>query len=308
VQTTPALIRSPVPWPGGARCAVAFTFDLDAESGLHLNYSDSAHRRVALSSMLRYGPEVAVPRLVDLFRHHGMRQTFFVPGWCAQAYPAAMQMLTAAGHEIAHHGYLHEKPNELDDEREAEVLRAGIDAIAEATGRRPRGYRAPSYAFSHRTLGNLLREGFTYDSSLFGDDVPYLLEENGRTLLELPVEVSLDDWPQYVCYRELGYMQPIAAPQRAMELFRAEFDAAWNHGGMWISVWHPFVSGRLARTEAIAGLIDHMQAKGSVWFATLEEIAAHAASCAADGVWSPRRVGAAPTPPPAAPRPHGDAS
>ena len=51
------MIKNPIPWPNGARCAVAFTFDMDADSILHLDHHSSAHNRVMALSMLRYGPE-----------------------------------------------------------------------------------------------------------------------------------------------------------------------------------------------------------------------------------------------------------
>ena len=283
------MISNPVPWPEGARCAAAFTFDLDAESLVHYAFLDRAHWRIATSSMLRYGPEIAVPRLVEIFKRLGMRQTFFVPGWCLDHYPKATRLLVDNGHEIGHHGYLHERPLELSDELEISSLRRAIQSIVDATGRRPRGYRAPSWAFSHRTLRYLVDEGFEYDSSLAGDDIPYVIENDGGSLVELPIDLPLDDWTQYACFKEFGYMLPIASPQRAMEVFRAEFDAAWKHGGLWIAVWHPFVSGRLARTDAMLELIDYMQGKGGVWFATLEEIVDHVNGCIADGGWRPRR-------------------
>jgi len=49
------------------RCAVAFTCDMDAGSILHLAHHTAADTQVAALSMLRYGPEVAVPRLIDLY-------------------------------------------------------------------------------------------------------------------------------------------------------------------------------------------------------------------------------------------------
>jgi peptidoglycan-N-acetylglucosamine deacetylase len=107
------MIANPVPWPNGARCAVAFTFDMDADSILHLAHHTSADTRLAAMSMLRYGPEIAVPRLVELYKRFGMHQTFFLPAWCMERYPAAVDVILQGGHEIAHHGYLHEHPNEL---------------------------------------------------------------------------------------------------------------------------------------------------------------------------------------------------
>ncbi|MGH6954625.1 MAG: polysaccharide deacetylase family protein, partial [Alphaproteobacteria bacterium] len=74
----------------------------------------------------------------------------------------------------------------------------------------------------------------------------------------------------------------------AMDVFVDEFEAMWEHGGLWIAVWHPFVSGRLARCVAVERLIEHMQRKGKVWFATLEDIAAHVRRTIAEGKWSPR--------------------
>jgi peptidoglycan/xylan/chitin deacetylase (PgdA/CDA1 family) len=282
------VIENPLRWPNGARCAVAFTFDMDAESLLHIYQAETAHNRLALSSMLRYGPEVAVPRIVASYRRFGLRQTFFVPGWCIEQYPRAVELMLADGHEVAHHGYLHEKPNQLTRDEERSWLRRAIESITKATGRRPRGYRAPSYAFSRHTLDLLLEEGFEYDASLSGHDIPYLLAGERGRLVELPSDVVLDDWTQYVCLRDFGYMMPIAAPERAMEVFRAEFDAAWRHGALWIAVWHPFVSGRLARWDAVLGLIEYMGARGGVWFARLDEVAAHVRQCVADGSWTPR--------------------
>ena len=56
------MIKNPIPWPQGARCAVAFTFDMDAESLMHLYFPDTAPNRVAMAAMLRYDAQVAVPR------------------------------------------------------------------------------------------------------------------------------------------------------------------------------------------------------------------------------------------------------
>ncbi len=61
------MIQNPVPWPDGARCAVALTFDMDADSILHLEHPEDSISRVSAISMLRYGPEVAVPRIVETY-------------------------------------------------------------------------------------------------------------------------------------------------------------------------------------------------------------------------------------------------
>jgi len=283
------LLANPPQWPNGARCAVCFSFDFDAESLLHLYYPTDSLRRISLSSSLRYGARIAIPRIVEIWRHFGIRQTVFTPGWCVETYPAAIEFILSNGHELAHHGYLHERPNQLSRDDERRVLEAGARAIERASGKAPVGYRCPSGAFSEHTLDLLLEYGFRYDASLGGDDVPYVIESAGGQLVELPSDHALDDWPQYVNMKEFNMGMTIQSPERAMDVFRAEFDAAWNNGGLWAAIWHPFVSGRLARAEAMVRLIEHMQAKGDVWFATLAEIGAHIDSLVASGAWTPSR-------------------
>jgi peptidoglycan/xylan/chitin deacetylase (PgdA/CDA1 family) len=267
---------------------VAFTFDMDADSILHLAHHTSADTRVAAMSMLRYGPEVAVPRLVDLYARFGMRQTFFLPAWCMERYPAAVDTILQGGHEIAHHGYLHEHPNACESEQELYWFQRAVEVIERMTGRRPRGFRAPSYRFSRHTLDFLLQEGLAYDASLMGDDIPYVLENDKGQVVELPTHYAMDDWPHFMVSRDLAYMMSPKSPQQAMEGYQAEFEAMWEYGGLWIAVWHPFLSGRLARCVAMATLIEYMHRKGRVWFATLEDIAAHVMRVMADGIWTPR--------------------
>ncbi|MBJ3774294.1 polysaccharide deacetylase family protein [Acuticoccus mangrovi] len=283
-----SLIDNPPPWPNGARCAVSFAYDFDAESLLHLYYPTDSARRLSLASTLRYGARVAIPRLAAIWRHFGIRQTVFTPGWCVEHYPEAIELLLEGGHEIGHHGWLHERVNQLSRGDEERVLEAGIRAIEKATGAPPVGYRCPSGAFSEHTLDLLIDYGLRYDASLGGHDIPYLVERSdGRAIVELPHDASHDDWNQYVHLKDANWQVPVAAPARARETFQADFDAAWNHGGLWTAVFHPFVSGRLARAEEQVRLIEYMMEKGDVWFATCAEIAAHIDGLVARGEWTP---------------------
>lgn len=282
------MIRNPVPWPNGARCAVAFTFDMDADSLLHLAHHASADTRVAAMSMLRYGPDVAIPRILDIYKRFGMRQTFFLPAWCMERYPQTVEAILGAGHEIGHHGYLHEEPNRFDADGELYWMQRATAVFERMTGSRPKGFRAPAYQFSRNTLSHLVAEGFRYDASLMGDDVPYVLRNDAGQVIELPSHIGLDDWPHFQTSRELDYRATIKPPEQAMAVYAAEFDAMWEFGGLWIGVWHPFLSGRLSRAVMITRLIEYMAAKGDVWFARLDEIAAHVQQVIDDGTWTPR--------------------
>jgi peptidoglycan/xylan/chitin deacetylase (PgdA/CDA1 family) len=113
------MIKNPVPWPDGARCAVAITFDMDADSILQLQHPSDSIGRVSTMSMLRYGPEVAVPRILETYRRFDIRQTFFVPAWCIEQYPAAVEAMVEGGHEVGHHDYIHENPNTASRDEQA---------------------------------------------------------------------------------------------------------------------------------------------------------------------------------------------
>jgi hypothetical protein len=238
--------------------------------------------------MLQYGPKVAVPRIVESYRQLGIRQTFFIPAWCIETYPEAVEAILQGGHEIAHHGFLHEHPRELSDDEEAHWLDRGIEVIVKATGKPPRGWRAPLYNFSHRSADLLAERGFAYDASLMGDDQPYLLDCAKGTLVELPSHWGMDDWPQYVQSMDLDYMMPVRAPEQGLMPFVQEFDAAYAHGGLWVPVVHPFASGRLARWHHWHRFLESTVERGDVWFAPMEEIAAHVQHLVATGGWTPR--------------------
>jgi peptidoglycan/xylan/chitin deacetylase (PgdA/CDA1 family) len=283
-----SMIGNPVPWPNGAKCAACFTLDMDADSLLQLAHPQRAHTMVSATSMLRYGPEVAVPRILESYRHFGIRQTFFVPGWCAERYPRAVEAMVRDGHEVSAHGYLHEHPNELSDEDERYWLQRSLAAVREVTGEASPGWRAPLYKFSHRSAQLLLEAGIGYDASLMGDDVPYFLDTPRGSLLELPSHWGMDDWPPFMHSGELEFEMPIQSAARAWENWWEEFEAMWEFGGLWVPVWHPFLSGRLARWRRTHAMIEKMLEKGDVWFAPMRDIAAHIRACAANGTWKPR--------------------
>ncbi len=281
------MISNPVPWPDGAKCACAITFDIDTDSILHLEHGDRAPTMLSTMSWLKYD-EVAVPRILEMYRRYEIKQTFFYPAWCMERYPALVDMILKDGHEIAAHGYLHENPNQQSKEKELYWFERQIETIRKMTGQKPRGWRAPLYNFSIYSLDNLIDQGVIYDASLMGDDIPYVLRTSSGQVIELPSHWGMDDWPHYTHSIDMNYMMPIKAPNEAMNVFMSEFEAMYEYGGLWVTTWHPFVSGRLARCARIAKMIEEMQNRGGVWFATLEEIAKHVQKCIDDGSWTPR--------------------
>ena len=74
-----------------------------------------------------------------------LRQTFFMPGWVMEAYPATVEAILTGGYEIGHHSWRHEDPMGHSDAREAELFHRALEVHVRMTGRKPRGYRAPVY-------------------------------------------------------------------------------------------------------------------------------------------------------------------
>ena len=181
--------------------------------------------------------------------------------------------------------------NELSGEQEeTDWINRGVEIIERMTGKKPRGFRAPTYQFSRYTASILCDLGFKYDASLMDDDVPSVYQSSRGEIIGLPSHWALDDWPQYVCNSDVGYRVNIRSPDEAKSVFMREFEIAHKYGGMWIAVWHPWVSARLARAETIREMIESMQEKGDVWFATMEQIAEHIAGLIENDKWQPRRV------------------
>ena len=284
------MIENPVPWPNGAKCAASFTFDIDTDSFLHVMFGDSMPDKVATTSWTRYD-EIAVPRLLKIFREYDLKQTFFYPAWCMQRYPHLVDAILKEGHEIAHHGYIHEHPNELPGrDAEMEWIGRGVETIERMTGNRPRGFRAPTYQFSRHTGSVLAELGFEYDASLMDDDVPSIYQTDKGELIGLSSHWGMDDWPQYVSNSDVGYTLNITSPEEATRVFMAEFEEVYEYGGMWIPVWHPWVSGRLGRARAMRNMIETMQSRGDVWITTMENMANHVRELQRRGEWEPRRV------------------
>ena len=266
---------APIVWPNGKKAAAAFTFDVDAETPL-LAHDPKLAERMGLMSHQAYGPLVGVPAILKAMRETGVRGSFFVPGYTALRYPEQIKQIVVDGHEIGHHGHLHEPLAGVSEAQEREFLMRGLDALDKVCGVTPKGYRAPIWELNWRTPGIVAEAGFLYDSSLMDADVPYELDVgNGRSLVELPINWILDDWQQYAYIPNFSGCGVIETPAKAIELFTAEFEAMRENGGLWVLTCHPFLSGRPGRVAALKKLMQYVASCDDVWVAPLEEIAAY---------------------------------
>lgn len=261
---------APAAWPGGARCAVALSFDSDHET-LTLRTGRTSPGPL---SQGEYGARRGVPRILDLLARHGIPATFFVPGVTAELYPEEQRRVIEAGHEVGLHSWIHEFNSALAPEVERELAFRAMATLERVTGRRPVGIRTPAWDFTDATLSITRELGLLYDSSLMADDEPYELLEDGAPtgVVELPVEWIRDDAPYWMLDFGRG-LQPHMAPSAVEEIFRREFDGARAEGGLFLLTLHPHISGHRSRIGVLEALVAHMRACGDVWFATHEQVA-----------------------------------
>jgi peptidoglycan/xylan/chitin deacetylase (PgdA/CDA1 family) len=257
-------------WPNGARCAVVLSFDVDAET-LWLIADPANAQKPGVLSMGHYGPTVGVPLLMDLLARHGLRASFFVPGWTAEHYPDMMRDIVAAGHEVGHHGWIHETPSSLTADEERAVMERGLRAIEQTAGVRPIGYRSPSWEFSTNTLGLLAEYGFRYSSNLMDTFLPYRHPET--EVMELPVQWILDDAPFFL-FRPSGATRPIQPAATALQAWQEEFTGIYTYGGLCMVTMHPQLSGRPGRVQMLERFIQYARAMPEpVWFDSAAEVA-----------------------------------
>jgi polysaccharide deacetylase family protein (PEP-CTERM system associated) len=144
--------------------------------------------------------EIGTRLLLDLLRERDAHGTFFVLGWVAKRRPALVRDIAAQGHEIASHGWGHEKVTDLTADEFRISVRDSKTELEQITGQRVAGYRAPSFSIirgGEWALDILAEEGYQYDSSLFpvrragygfvgGARDPYRLTTASGSLEEFP--------------------------------------------------------------------------------------------------------------------------
>lgn len=257
---------TPKSWPGNARVAVCLSFDVDNESYLLARGETSP----TTLSAADFGAQTGLPRILELLDRYQVPASFFIPAVSAIIHPEMIPAILKRGrHEIGVHGWIHESLAPLGEAEEERLLNQAIDYLTKASGKRPVGYRAPAWAFSAHTLGLLRKHGFLYDSSLQAMDEPYEIVSNGEPtgLIELAIDWTLTETPY------LGRGGTMPSPELLYQLYKEEFDGAYEQRTMFVLTLHPHVTGHRAPMQHLDKFIAYMKSKPGVWFATGEQIA-----------------------------------
>lgn len=268
----------PVRWPNDLRCAVALSFDCDHEA-FELGGGGRAIGRLAWGE---FGRRVGVPRVLDVLRRQDVLASFYVPGICTIIDPDEPRRILAGGHEVGMHGWLHENNSLLDAATERELMLRARDQLDRTMGQTPVGFRSANWDLSPHTIAIVAEMGLEYDSSLMADEACYelLLDGAPTGVVEVPVEWLRDD-AVYLLFNRQPATRPYLSPDEVYGIFKRELDAAWEEGGVFQLVMHPFVIGYRSRIWILERLIEEAKAKGGVWFGTHAEVARWAKANAA---------------------------
>jgi peptidoglycan/xylan/chitin deacetylase (PgdA/CDA1 family) len=282
------------------RLSACITFDFDALSPW---VADAPKMGPASLSRGEFGA-VAIPRILAILRRHSIRTTFFIPGHTALAYPRELAAIMEDGHEIGHHGWVHETPAFLEPGEEERVFERGLHALEAAGGARPIGYRAPSALISAHTVEILLAHGFTYDASCSATDFePYYFRRGDRYPLDEPAAfgepVDLVAIPFAWTLSDFAHLELVPdgsswsqnLPADVFAMWRGEFDAAYETcpGGVYDLALHPQCIGRAYRLRLLEELIEHIAGHEGVVFEAVEDVARRFRDANPVAEWAARR-------------------
>ncbi len=257
------------------------TFDFDGMSGL-------VARGLTSPTPVSRGEfgAVALPRILDMLKRYDIKSSFFIPGVIVHTYPQLCERIVAEGHEVGNHGWSHIPTGNLSAAEEEDELLRGTEALFKFTGKKPVGYRSPSWDLSPNTVDILLRNGFLYESSMMAHDhEPYRVRQGDvvelgkpmvfgkeTDLIEMPISWSLDDFPHFEFLRLPNSVSPgLQNASGVLENWLNDFEymrrtCDW---GVLTYTCHPYVIGRGHRMLMLESLIEGLIEKGAN-FITME--------------------------------------
>ena len=264
--------ETPPVWPRSAKVAVMLTFDFDAESVWLARDPENAGRLGVLSQGL-YGAKRAVPKLLELLREERLPATFFIPGWVAEHHTDRCKEIIDAGFEIGHHGYSHQWADPHRPEQECADFDRGAEALDRVLGVKPRGYRPPGAEITANTIKMLTDRGYLYNSNMLDDVYPYrhILPDGRKGPVELPTHWSIGD-ANYV-WNAIRHPRVIQTSDHIFTVWKDEFDAHYEWGGLFNLVLHPQAIGRPSRVALLKRFIAYVRTFDNVWWATGTEVA-----------------------------------
>lgn len=270
-----------IAWPHEKQCGFSIVVDLSPAT------SRSGLDEKSLSyPTYHFGMNEGLDAFLETFANHRLKATFAVPAAIAKIYPATIERLSAAGHEIAVNGLLGEDPLILNDKTEAQRVTQATDIITEVIGRRPKGWFSlprPTDPFatgnvSGRTIDLLIDNGYDYFGNGLADDAPHYWVtdfDTRRSLLTLPYYYHFDD-RFFLMFPAEG--TGLERPDVLLRNWKSEFFAQYRRGRYFSMTVSPQRSGWGHRLDNLDTFLREAVAMPGLWNATGSQIADHWAS------------------------------
>ena len=258
-------LKDALSWPEGRRMAVMLSFDFQGGEDVRPDRNGRINHEEWTQA--EYGPQTGIWRILRILEETGVKATFLTCGGIAERYPEQVKAIVQNGHEVAGHGYHHEVARDLTLEQEREVIQKTTAMIEKRAGKRPLGWR--SCTQSPNSLELLMEHGYLWNSNSFSFDLPFLWEDKGNTLVELPRQPFGDG-------RAYGHNDS-GNSSNALVIWKGMFDEFYEESKFGPTFcpfqFHPFISSRPGRARALKELIQYMSKHEGVWFARGSEVA-----------------------------------
>lgn len=269
--------RPRIVWPGGAGLAVWVIvnvefFPLRLPIPGHPGMAPGRAPTVRPWAERDYGNRVGVWRVIDALEENGIRGTATVNADIWRHHPQILTAMHERGWELMGHCETNSIwLDHVDATEERAIIARTAETLRQASGRRPRGWLGAGLAETWHTLDNLIDAGFDYVADWINDDLPYVMDVGGRSIVSIPYSYELNDMPM-IWYAGVGMDEFEAMIRRQFEVLHRE---GQEHGRVMAICLHPFLVGVPHRIDGLRRALAHIAAHDDVWFATGEEIVDH---------------------------------
>ena len=264
-----------IAWPNNALvcCTFRVAYEAFRKSG-RFKKTPKIPVNLASLSHANYGGRVGIWRLLEVFERNGIKATIGANGLAVEKWPESIKAAHAAGHEICSHGMTNDHHmTDLDPEGQRKEARGCIEAIKAVTGERPIGWAGQGNLHTEETLPILADEGYIWFGDVFDDDIPYVVEVNGKRVCCIPKLDYANDWR--------GWSGGLGNATSYFEGFKRSFDSIYQEAlrgrpGLTDVIVHAELGGRHQMVPAFEDMIRYVKQYGDqVWLATRRQVAEH---------------------------------
>lgn len=264
-------------WPGGRQLAVLVAVAYEAWSdgkapgiGPMGNPLPAGFTDTNALAWAEYATNRGVDRLLRVLDRCRTRATVMINGVLCERAPMRVRQVAEFGHDIAAHSWAMDvMPTMLSEEEERRNIARTTEALASATGGRPRGWISPRGTPSVRTARLVAEAGYEWHLDLLDEDLPAVVRFGERELVELPAGMHVNDLPFHVRY---GH-----PPEQLEAVYRAALEAMTkDHLALTLDVIvHAHVFGRPTGAAVFERIVDNVSKLPDIWVATASEMASH---------------------------------